>query len=75
MLKDTLVKMDVELIILGNKYLKGVAIRQDYLATIINWISNNNIKQYMAINQNNKTAKDLWNYFVNVMEWVKKIFS
>jgi len=59
---------------LGGDYLVGVPIRQDYLETTIKWISNNDIKEYMAKQQHEPTANELWLYFQSVINWVKVIF-
>ena len=59
---------------IGSDYLKGTPIRQDYLETTIKWKSNNNIEDYMAQNQLEENAQELWNYFLGVIEWVKKTF-
>jgi len=60
---------------LGGKYLKGSAIRQDYLETTIQWISDkNNIQAYMATHQHKPNANSLWLYFQSVIAWVKAIF-
>ena len=59
---------------LGSKYLKGLTIRQDYLETVISWISNDNIRQYMAINQHKPNANELWLYFQSVINWTKTTF-
>ena len=58
----------------GGNYLNGSANRQDYLETAIKWISNNKIVDYMTKNQQKSSAKDLWDYFCKVIEWVQKIF-
>ncbi len=55
-------------------YLSGTAIRQEYLETAINWISNGKIKDYMSKHHHKKSAKDLWNYFEEVIDWVEKNF-
>ena len=60
---------------LGGDYLTGSMIRQDYLETAIKWISKNNIKDYMAENQHNASAVDLWNYFSSVISWVEATFK
>jgi len=60
--------------IIGSKYLNGVSIRQDYLETVIKWISNNDIKGHMGTHQHKKNAEELWQYFVNVIDWVKATF-
>lgn len=59
---------------LASKYLSGSPIRQDYLETAINWISDGNIEVYMGNHQHDPTAASLWNYFSNVINWVKAIF-
>jgi hypothetical protein len=59
---------------IGSDYLKGITIRQEYLETAINWISNNNIEQYMAEHQNKSNANELWIYFSNLITWIKVIF-
>ncbi len=59
---------------LGNKYIDGNPIRQDYLETIIKWISKNNIENYMGKNQFAPNANELWKYFNDIINWVQKIF-
>ena len=63
---------------LGGDYMNGVAIRQDYLETVIGWICGDNsddgIKNYMAKQQHEPNANDLWLYFQSVINWVKAIF-
>lgn len=59
---------------MAGDYLDGSAIRQDYLETIIRWISNDNIEKYMAEHQHEPNANDLWLYFQSVMNWVKALF-
>lgn len=59
------------------KYLKGTAIRQDYLETAIRWISskdNIEIEEYMARHQHDPNASEIWVYFQSVIDWVKGIF-
>jgi len=58
----------------GGKYLKGSAIRQDYLETVISWISDGNIEIYMAKHQHDPNANALWLYFSSVINWVKATF-
>lgn len=59
---------------IGKDYLIGSPIRQDYLETVLKWISNDNIATYMAKNQLSSSANNLWLYFQNVINWVKAIF-
>jgi len=60
---------------IASDYMKGTPIRQDYLETAISWISNGEIKEYMAKNQNKPNANELWLYFQSVINWVKATFS
>ena len=59
---------------IGNDYLTGTPIRQDYLETAISWLSNDNIEQYMAENQDKPNANELWLYFNNLINWIKVVF-
>lgn len=59
---------------IGSDYLSGSAIRQEYLETAINWISNENIEIYMSKNQHEPNANELWLYFQSVINWVKAVF-
>lgn len=59
---------------IGGDYLNGSAIRQDYLETTIKWISNDAIEKYMAENQEEPNANELWLYFQSVINWVKTVF-
>lgn len=58
----------------GCDYLKGNPIRQDYLETIIKWKSKGDIEDYMAQNQFTESAEELWKYFEEIIDWVKKVF-
>jgi hypothetical protein len=59
---------------LGGDYMTGSPIRQDYLETTIKWISNDAIESYMAKNQHEPNANELWLYFQAVISWVKAVF-
>ena len=58
----------------GNKYLSGSPIRQDYLETAIKWFSSDAIEDYMGTHQHESDAKELWDYFQSVIEWTQKTF-
>lgn len=60
---------------IGSGYLNGTAIRQDYLETVIKWVSENNIEEYMGKNQHQPKAGELWEYFEKVIDWTKTVFS
>ena len=59
---------------IAKHYLKGTPIRQDYLETVISWISGNNIEQYMADSQHKTDANKLWLYFKSIINWAEAIF-
>ena len=59
---------------LGGDYLDGSPIRQKYLETTIKWISSDAIEEYMAKNQHEPNANELWLYFQSVISWVKAVF-
>ena len=59
---------------LGGKHLSGTAIRQDYLETVIKWINDGKIEEYMSKNQNEPNASKLWLYFTTVINWVETTF-
>jgi len=59
---------------LGGDYLNGSAIRQEYLETVIDWISKGDIEGYMAKNQHKPNANSLWLYFQAVIAWIQSTF-
>lgn len=62
---------------IAGKYLKGSAIRQDYLETVLKWISareNAQIEDYMSKHQHDTNCNELWLYFQSVINWVKVTF-
>lgn len=58
----------------GGSLISGSPIRQEYLETALSWINDGKIEDYMAKHQHNKSAEELWDYFQNVIAWVRKIF-
>ena len=62
---------------IGEKYLNGSTIRQDYLETALKWISNLDgieIEDYMGNHQQDSDANELWVYYQAVLDWVKRLF-
>ena len=59
----------------GSDYLRGSAIRQDYLETAIKWISAGDIEDYMGSRQHDENAEPLWEYFRAVIDWVEATFT
>lgn len=60
---------------IGSDYLTGTAIRQEYLETAIDWISNGNIETYMGNHQHDPNANALWLYFQSVITWIGGTFT
>lgn len=63
---------------LGGDYISGKAIRQEILELALKWIAPyvgaDSIEDYMALHQHDDNANELWNYFRDVIHWVKKTF-
>ena len=59
---------------LAKDYVKGSPIRQEYLETVLDWISEGNIEEYMAKHQHDQNANAIWLYFQKVISWVKAVF-
>lgn len=59
----------------GGQLVSGSPIRQDYLETTLSWINEGKIEDYMAKHQHNKNANELWQYFQEVIAWVRKTFT
>lgn len=59
----------------GGALLTGSPIRQEYLETALSWINNEEVAGYMAKHQHDKNANELWEYFQNVIAWVRKTFT
>lgn len=60
-----------------NDYLKGSAIRQDFLETALKWIADRDrisVEEYMANHQHDTHCGELWIYFQNVFAWAKATF-
>ena len=60
---------------IGSSFITGAPIRQEFLETALRWISDDNIESYMAKNQHEPNANELWLYFQNVINWVSLTFQ
>ncbi len=60
---------------IGEDYLTGSSIRQEYLETVLDWISEGHIEQYMAQHQHDPNASALWRYFQDVVTWIQGTFT
>lgn len=56
-------------------YVKGVANRQEILEVALNWVSKNNIEDYMSSHRNNNEIDELETYFNSVIDWVSGVFK
>lgn len=63
---------------MGDGYIKGNPIRQEYLEKVLRWIADRDGlesgQMYMAIHQHDMDANDLWLYFQSVIDWAKRYF-
>ena len=59
----------------GGQLVSGSPIRQEYLETVLSWINNDKIEDYMARHQHDENANELWEYFQNVIAWVRENFT
>lgn len=59
----------------GGQLISGSPIRQEYLQTALSWINNEKIEDYMAKHQHDSNAQELWEYFLDVIAWVRKTFT
>lgn len=59
----------------GGALVSGSPIRQEILETALSWINNGEVADYMARHQHDKNADELWQYFQNVIAWVRQTFT
>lgn len=58
----------------GGQLVTGSPIRQEYLETALSWINSDDIEGYMSKHQHDENSEELWQYFQNVIHWVRKNF-
>lgn len=59
---------------IGQRYMSGSPIRQDYLAKTLEWISGDAIDTYMSDHQYDENANALWDYYQRIIQWIERIF-
>ncbi len=59
----------------GGQLVSGSPIRQEYLEKALFWISDGEIREYMARHQKVQNANELWEYFQAVIGWVRTTFT
>ena len=55
-------------------YVKGSVVRQDYLATALDWVSEGNVDAYMAKHRYDGNVNELEAYFNSVIDWIEGVF-
>ena len=56
-------------------YIKGSVLRQDFLATALDWVSKGNTEEYMAQHRRDTNIDELKNYFYSLMDWIDATFT
>ena len=56
-------------------YISGSANRQDFLERALEWVSKDNIDDYMSFHRFDKNITELKNYFTSVIDWVSTVFT
>jgi hypothetical protein len=56
-------------------YVSGTALRQDFLACALDWVSKGNVSDYMSRNRKHDNIKELKTYFNSVIDWISSIFT
>ncbi|MFA5146634.1 MAG: DUF262 domain-containing protein [Candidatus Omnitrophota bacterium] len=59
----------------GGQLVSGSPIRQEYLETVLVWINDGKIEDYMAKHQHDANANGLWDYFQKVIAWIRATFT
>lgn len=60
--------------LLGKDFMSGALNRQEYLETVLRWVSGDKIEDYMGKHQKDETAEKLWKYFQDVITWTQAAF-
>ena len=56
-------------------YISGTVNRQDYLKTALEWVSHDNIGEYMSAHRQDTNINELKRYFNSVIDWISSIFT
>lgn len=56
-------------------YVSGSANRQEYLERALEWVSKDNVGDYMSRHRFDTNITELKNYFKSVIEWVSTVFT
>ena len=56
-------------------YVSGSANRQDFLERALEWVSKDNVSEYMSRHRFDNTITELKDYFNSVIDWVSTVFT
>ena len=56
-------------------YISGSANRQDFLERALEWVSKDNVGDYMSRHRFDTNITELTNYFTSVIDWVSTVFT
>ena len=56
-------------------YISGAVNRQDYLNTALEWVSHDNIGEYMSAHRQDTNINELKRYFNSVIDWISSVFT
>ena len=56
-------------------YIKGDVKRQDYLERALQWVSNDNVADYMSRHRHDHDITELQNHFNSVIDWIAAVFT
>lgn len=59
---------------IGDPYMTAKWVRQEGLQVAIDWVSHGDIEGYMSQHQQDEDAKELWDKFKAIIDWVKRVF-
>ncbi|SFF63082.1 HNH endonuclease family protein [Thermoflexibacter ruber] len=56
-------------------YISGSANRQDFLERALEWVSKDNVSEYMSRHRFDNNITELKDYFTSVIDWVSTVFT
>ncbi|MBV6457317.1 MAG: hypothetical protein HONBIEJF_00425 [Fimbriimonadaceae bacterium] len=60
---------------IGEKYVNGSPIRQEFLEEALDWLAGKgNEEAYMAAHQHDADAQELWQHYQAVIDWINRVF-
>ncbi len=56
-------------------YIKGSVLRQDFMERALEWVSHDNVEDYMSSHRSDENITELKNYFNSVIDWIGSVFN